>query len=394
MIKKILGYFLTWKILIFILVILLEPHIKDTVFYEAKNLFSDRYDQLIWRFANMDGIIYLRVAKNGYTSYELPFFPLYPLLIRFFSVNFLHSKYFTPTSQVISNISFFFALIVSWKLFELEKKRNLFTLFLILVLTFPTSFFYGASYNDSLFFLLAVTTIYLTKKSHILLAGIFGALATLTRLNGLVLFIFIVAEYFSKITKFEYFNQIPLSKKFLSRIKKIFLVKNVLKEKAYISLLIPLAFFSYLYFIQMRFGHWHLLFSTMKNWGQDRIIFPPQVFWRYFKILFIHPTFKLNYWIAGIELLSVLFYIFILTVSFKKIRISYWLLIFVSFLIPSMTGTFQGMPRYALHLYPFFLFLAEYINQTKPFVRIIYFSISIFLLIVLLSLYTSGYFVA
>jgi hypothetical membrane protein len=63
----------------------------------------------------------------------------------------------------------------------------------------------------------------------------------------------------------------------------------------------------------------------------------------------------LNYWVAVVEFLAVIFSVFLLLWSWRKIRSLYWVFFAVSLLIPALTGTFQGMPRYALHLYPFFL---------------------------------------
>lgn len=386
MIKKIIFYFLIWKVIVFIITLFLSHIFPDIPYYQAKNLFADRYHELIWRFANMDGITYLRIARNGYNSTNIPFFPLYPLITRFFADIFFRHRYFAPISQIISNLSSLISLFVFYKLMQIDKQVKLFPLLLLIIFTFPTSFFYGATYNDSLFLLFASLCIYWLRRNNIAASAIFGGLATLTRLNGLALLGMILAEYFIRINKIEYFP--------LKYLRLSFSLKSILKHKLYFTLLIPAAFFSFLLYIQLKFGSWYLLFSTMKIWGQDRIILLPQVFWRYFKILILYPTFKLNYWIAAIELLFVLFYIFVLIYSYNKIRISYWIFMLISFLIPSLTGTFAGMPRYALHLYPFFLSIVLLLKSTNSLIRIAYFAIALFLFCFMLALYVNGYFIA
>ncbi len=155
-----------------------------------------------------------------------------------------------------------------------------------------------------------------------------------------------------------------------------------------------LFFVGYLLYIQIHFKDWNLLFTTMKIWGQDKLIFPLQVVWRYIKIIFLYPTFQLNYWVSVLELMIVLFYIVVIIYGYKKIRLSYWFFSVISLLIPAFSGTFQGMPRYGLHLYPLFLTIALFLNNKSLKVKVAYCLISILLLLFCLTLFSRGYFVA
>ncbi|MBI2641760.1 hypothetical protein HYW87_04175 [Candidatus Roizmanbacteria bacterium] len=395
MVKKILLGFIIWKVFTVFFAINVSHIFPDVPFYEAKNIFSERYHEIIWRFANMDGINYLRIAREGHNPSNIPFFPLYPLIIRFIADNFFHHRFFTPISQVISNLAFFISLLLIYKLLLKDGKRSLFTLVFVIIVAYPTSFFYEATYNDSLFLLFATLSLLAMRTKNTFLASIWAGFATYTRLNGLALFIALIAEYFSSINKVVYMNQLTAKlSRVVPMVKKAFSFKAMLSSKLYLTLIIPATFLYLLFSIQKKFGDWRLLFSTMKIWDQDRVILLPQVFWRYFKILLLYPTFKLNYWIAFIELFFVLFYIAILIYSFKKIRISYWIFMLVSFLIPSLTGTFAGMPRYGLHLYPLFLSIAILLKESNSWVRVVYLTVSLFLLCLMLGLYANGYFVS
>ncbi len=375
MVKKIFLYFIIWKI-ITLLVAFVATFLLPNISTFEGGKFATGIPFLIRIWGNFDGYHYMEIAQRGYQNLEQGFFPLFPILIRSFTTIFQ-----TPliiSGQIISNLSFIASLFIINKLLIIDKKKKLFNLLVFIIIFFPTSFFYGAVYNDSFFFLLTTLTIYFSRKKMWILASIFGAFATLTRLNGLALFIFIIAEYIItykiKLTNFN--------------------LKSLIKNNLWFVFLIPLSFIGYLIYIQIKFSDWHLVFSSMKIWGQDKLTFPLVVFWRYFKIIVLYPTFHLNYWVAVFELLMVIFYILLLFYSYKKIRFSYWILFALSILIPSLTGTFQGMPRYGLHLFPMYLSLSLFLENRGLFVKFLYFTISIILLIFALTLFTRGYFIA
>ncbi len=322
----------------------------------------------IW--GNFDGFYYLGIATRGYFASELPFFPLYPFLIRL-----LTDRINLPSvlaAQIISMAGLIGSLIVIAKLLDRDRNLAIFPLMVALILTFPTSYSYGASYNDSLFFLLATLSLYWARTGKWWHAGIAGALSTLTRLNGLALFPFLLVELAAVV---------PL--------------RTVLRDaRFHAALLIPAAFAGYLFYIQHVFGSWTKLFSAMSVWGQDRMILPFQVVWRYGKMLLYTPLTQLVWWVALIELGAVVFYVVMLVWSYKKIRFSYWIFFAVSILIPSLTGTFQGMPRYGLHLYPLFLALALLLSQQSRLVKTLYFLVMLIILTFAVVLFTRGFFFA
>ncbi len=325
-------------------------------------------------WANFDGVHYIGIARDGYFTYMQPFFPLYPLVIKL-AVTLLNIPYII-SGQFVSIGAFFLSLLIIKKILHIDGLKRLTNLLLLLMLIFPTSFYYASVYNDSLFLLFASATLLTARKKQWLRSSFLGSLATLTRLNGLALFVYIVTEYL-----------ISLSEQKLT-------VKRVIEDKIYAATLIPLAFLGYLGYVNVYHGGWLAVFSSMKIWGQDKIIFPPQIFWRYFKIIFLHPTFQLNYWIAILELSMVLLYIFLIIYSYRKIRLSYWIFFTVSLLIPTFTGTFAGMPRYGLHLFPLFLSLALFIENKNSLFKSAFVSFSILMQFILVTLFLRGYFVA
>jgi len=71
-------------------------------------------------------------------------------------------------------------------------KRKITTLFLIII--FPASFYFIAGYSESLFLTLSLTVIILSRRRQWIWAGIFAALATLSRVQGILLTVPIFVE--------------------------------------------------------------------------------------------------------------------------------------------------------------------------------------------------------
>lgn len=393
--KHILRSVIVWKLLLMLAAVAAIPflplHYPMTIMRDLHHDFGLHLPYALKIWGNFDGFHYLFIAKDGYQQGIVPFFPLYPMLIRL-------AFTLTPIPRVligqgISLVCFVAALFVARRLFLIDQPNRARTwpLYLACVLTFPTAFFYSATYNDSLFFLLATATLLFAARTQWIPASIAGMLASVARLNGLVLFPFLIIAYLT--------HQMPINqtwnvKRFMARLRELRHAGAALRTIAWF-LLVPLAFLVYLYSIEAMYGDWHLLFSAMKPWGQDRMILPPQVLWRYFKMLIL--TFQPQtyvWWIALFELTAVAFYLSLLVGSWKKIRLSYWVFFALSILIPSLTGTFQGMPRYGLHLYPMFLILTMWLSSKPRKTRVIYFSVAIILEFLAVALFTRGIFVA
>lgn len=186
MLKKSLLLFFSWKALVLFfayLATLFLPFKEFPKSFIADPVFGRSLPYYLWVWGNFDGFHYISIAKYGYTVFQHPFFPLFPLLIDIVKLLGVHP---VIAGQIISNISFFGALFVCYKLLSIDKKRSSFLLFGLILILFPTSFYYGAVYNDSLFFLLATTSLYFARKRSWIMASVLGGLATLARLNGLV----------------------------------------------------------------------------------------------------------------------------------------------------------------------------------------------------------------
>ena len=133
-----------------------------------------------------DAMYYLGIAGHGYTrgSAEPAFFPLYPMLI--------HALAYLTGSGVIAGMaislaSFGCALVLLHRLTELELGRKAADAAVLLLAFAPLSFFFTAVYTESLFLVLSLATMLAARKERWALAAILGALATLTRVTGILL---------------------------------------------------------------------------------------------------------------------------------------------------------------------------------------------------------------
>jgi hypothetical protein len=134
-----------------------------------------------------DALWFLRIAAHGYGVRDgsAAFFPLYPMTVRVVSAALGHHP--LAAALIVSNACFLAALVVFFRLTELEFSRDLARRATLYLAIFPTAFFFVAPYSESLFLLLAVGCFLLARRRRWLAAGVVGALASATRSTGLVL---------------------------------------------------------------------------------------------------------------------------------------------------------------------------------------------------------------
>jgi len=379
MFKRILLYFITWRIALFFiafLAIYFLPVFGGRFPYADRVLEVTHLPNWIWGFGNFDGVHYLRIAQNGYTSeYTQAFFPLFPLLIRFFSSFFPHvsgldTNVFTDTSYfysgiVLSNIFFLGSLFIFYKLVNLDFKKNIAVWSVIFLLAFPTSFYFGAVYTESLFFLLVVAAIYLIRKKQFFWGAILISLSTATRIFGVLLTPLYLIEVYENKRGLDFLW----------------------------TLVTPLGIIAYMYFLKTEFNNPFYFLTSQPVFGAERssgeIIFLPQVIYRYIKIFLTTNIFSLTFFNAFWEFLFTLVPITLLILFFKRMRFSYWFFSISALMLPTLTGTFSSMPRYALLS---FLLIPYVIKNVKK--KILLVTLCAALGTILVALFVRGYWVA
>ncbi len=389
--SKVLGWIVIWRVVLLMVAGLAARYVPLVVdFTPSWTVFGMYEPYWAWIWGNFDGVVFMLIAQSGYSAEQLPFFPLLPLLIA--ATHYLLALPHLYAGILVSAMVFLVAQYYLWQLLKLDKKTNLYWLLLAVMLFFPTSLFYTAIYADALFLALASATLYYARRQQWGWASVVGMLAALARLNGLALIAVVGMEYL--------LTQSPqLAKHWDWRLLGQTTVKALQPRRLWRSgilwcLLIPAALVGYLIYIQLSFGDWHLFFTGVTVWHRDHLVFPLQTFWRYFKILVLYPRWSFTYAVAALEAGFTGLYLSAMAWSWGKIRLSYWLMIFCHLLIPVVTGTLQGMPRYGLHLYPLFLIYALWLHSKPRWVKIGWLALSALISIFYLAGYTRGYFVA
>ena len=141
----------------------------------------------IWH--RWDAVHYRKLAEVGYSGAGemrplMVFYPLFPWMIRF--LTYLTDNYVLSTF-LISTVASVVAAVVFYNLVSLDYSRKTAMRAVWFLFIFPTSYFLHIGYTESLFLALALGCIYAARTGNWMLVGIIGALACLTRANGLVL---------------------------------------------------------------------------------------------------------------------------------------------------------------------------------------------------------------
>lgn len=335
----------------------------------------------IWGFANFDGVHYIRTALWGYVSeYSQAFFPLYPLTIRMLSFsNFGLPDQTIPliSGLIISFFSFVGGSFFFYRIMQIDFKKEVSNRALWLFLFFPTSFYFVSLYTEGLFLLLSCGAIYLILKKYYLYAGILIALATATRITGIFICLIFVIELFKDLKNGKQ------TEKAVDLFPKLF--------GLFISVAGLVLYMFYLYYNY----HNPLYFLTAQpvfgaSRQVDQFVLLPQVFFRYLKILMTVPFFTSQFFSAIIELVFSLFGLFLLVISYKKVRFSFWIFSLCVYILPTLTGTLSSMPRYVLLLFLLFPAFSEFLSERTRFVLAILFGLQA----LFTALFILGYWIA
>jgi hypothetical protein len=375
---SIVAYFLIWRIWLFAVAAfsaILIPNFGNRFPYWQEKLVTTGLPYWIWGFGNFDGVHYLTIAQSGYTAqYTQAFFPLFPLMISMISL-FVASKHFFEIGLVLSNIFFLISLFVLYKLFRLDWDEKIAFLSILLLLVFPTSFYFGAIYSESLFLLLASSSLYFARKSKFFLAGLLAALCSATRVVGIFLFPVLVFEFY-KFCKEK--NILSLNLSFIKNLTGV--------------LISPFGLLGYVVYLKLVFNNPFYFLSSQSVFGRTagEIILPHQVLFRYIKMLMTVSPQNIAFYNAFLELVFTACAFCLVLYALKKVRTSYLIFTFACLFLPTLTGTLSSMPRYVLSGFLLLPIFTKLIGKLYPL------ALAIFLVLqfILLSLFIRGYWVA
>ena len=369
MIKKIIKYLALWRlatIAVAVLATYVLP-IKDCC-REFGSSLNFPYLANIW--ANFAGADFLALAKHGYGQpLELGtyiFFPLFPWLIGYLT---RFTGEYLASGLIIVHLSLVLALYFLYRLVRLDHKENIAKLTLIIMMIFPTAFFFGSVYTESFFLLLVVLSFYLARKQFFFLACLVGLLASATRLAGIFLWPALIWEVWRG----------------RDRTSLVWLT------------LPPLGLLSYMKFLATKAGDAFYFLKVSPDFGPNlvisKLILLHQVFFRYARMLLFSSHTDITFAIILLEFIVGVMFLVLTITAFRKMRLSYAIYMLLSYLIPTLTGTFATQPRYVLTAFPAFILLAVWFDKQNSLTKRFYVAANVIFGIIAIALFTRGYFI-
>ena len=148
-------------------------------------------DAALWIWRRWDGLHYINLAELGYSGYVengknlfLVFFPLYPWLTRVIS-------WFTGNTMaaglLLSWLSYAGGCVFFYKLAAYELGRAGARRTVLFLSVYPYAFFFGGLMTEGLFLLTTAAGLWYIRRHRWWLAGLWGVLAALTRMHGVLL---------------------------------------------------------------------------------------------------------------------------------------------------------------------------------------------------------------
>jgi hypothetical protein len=134
----------------------------------------------------------MRIAQQNYEPQTATFFPLYPLLLR---VGGSSEIGMALCGIVVSNVAFFCGLLALYHLTELDYDPKVASRAVWLLAFSPLAAVFSAVYTDALFGALLVIAFLCVRRGQWAGAGVFAALASLTRNSGPVIFVALLTEW-------------------------------------------------------------------------------------------------------------------------------------------------------------------------------------------------------
>ena len=144
-------------------------------------------------FARWDSGYFEGIARSGYAPLadgrsNIAYFPVYPLLIRAVARLFgrQHAAFYI-SGIAIAWLSFVLAMVALYYLARLDLPPRRAARAVLLTMIFPFAFFFGVAYSESTFLLFVVLAFYGFRTRRWLLGGLCGAVATATRVPGVMI---------------------------------------------------------------------------------------------------------------------------------------------------------------------------------------------------------------
>ena len=323
----------------------------------------DQEDSWFTLWNRWDAIHYLGLAENGYTAegearFSIVFYPLYPWLVR--AVAFVCRSYF-GAALLVSGAASICAGLLLRRLVALDYPARVARLAVWFLLIFPTAYFLHIGYSESLFLALVLGCVLAARRQFWAVAGALGALACLTRVNGLLLMPTLLVEAWLQYRQTRRIDW-----------RWLWIAATGLGFAGYLLLNYRVTGDPFT-FLQILEEHWY------------KKITPPWV--GIYEVWQRIPKFNLT---EGLHEYIFIVFSFLCTIwCWIKLRPTYAVWVTLNWLLINSTAFVVGVPRYCLTLFPIFILFAC-VAARRPLVGQVITALSLFLLALFATKFAYG----
>ena len=340
--------FAGWFLAVHSFVILMLPSLPAATAQLSRYSLSERFIK-VW-VTSADTFHYMNVAQRGYGEVSAVFFPLWPLLVRATGAHDIIAI-LLASGLTLGFLFLFTQLCKLWQK-ELPPEKIILT-----YIAFPFSFMLLAPMSEPLYLVLVGLTFLSAEKKNYPLATLFAALASATRMIGIVLVVYLVLKLLSE--------------------------KRMLIKQFWWSLPVSsLGLVMYGLYLKLSFGDFLLFYRQEKDWNRSLNLASVQksISEIIATIQQIGSVYKPPP-IVLLHLAAVFLGAWLLFKARKLLGLPLLSYCLLSLLIPLLSGTFLGMPRYLLSAFPLFLPLTQMLVKRR----------FLFYMYLLLSVMLQGY---
>ena len=311
---------------------------------------------------------YLQLAAFGYIrgSGNIAFMPLYSWLIHGLAI--LTGNYLL-SALIISNLA---ALAVFFLLYEvaifegLGSRASLMVVFFFAL--FPTAFFLFAAYTESIFIALVLGLWLAARRKTWLLAGLLGALATLCRIQGVILSAVLAWLWLASLVENGSARDAPLEQArqvmgLLTSRSGWRTIFTRLRTPAWLGILFPALTLAG-YSLVMRLMNLNSISDTFNSYWYIRPVMPWTGVALFLQRLFTTQLIFIDY----LDLFFLIVMLILLVIGLRRVDPAFSLYSFLTVAVLFTRGTpptlLMSFSRYLLVLFPAFLVLGKMRNQS------------------------------
>jgi hypothetical protein len=309
-------------------------------------------------FTRYDSGWLFQIARYGYHYTpngrdSIAYFPVYPLLMRY--VGRVIGK--SPADvyrggMVVSWVAFVLAMVALYELAALDLPRRRAERAVWLAAVFPFAFFYGVVYTEAVFLAATVACFYFFRTRRWILGGVLGAIATATRVNGILMWPALAwIAWKGSQTKTDGEETHGRSwREFVAPVIGL--------------LLVGAGVGAYSLFVYRLSGNPFEWAETIKRWGYYPGGAPWLALARLARELVTHPIVYIattpNAPYDALNGITALVFVTAVPFVWRRFGAGYGLFMLANLWLPLSSGQFEGLGRYCAVLFPFFIWVASF----------------------------------